>query len=50
MTEVQLLEQIESLKARERALIVEWQSICEVKVKESREEMQIEIEKLKLEI
>ena len=44
------MQQIEALRSNERALIIEHQMTLEVRIKETKDEMQVEIDKLRIEI
>jgi hypothetical protein len=44
------LQEIEALRSNERALIIEHQMTLEVRIKETKDEMQVEIDKLRIEI
>jgi hypothetical protein len=44
------LQEIEALRSNERAMIIEHQMTLEVRIKETKDEMQVEIDKLRIEI
>ena len=44
------MQEIEALRSNERALIIEHQMTLEVRIKETKDEMQVEIDKLRIEI